>query len=69
MRRIFPLILAVIYAASTSAEERRPARNQLVRVVTISTDRLEGKGGILDCAGLARPTGLRNRIFMRGIER
>ena len=50
MRRIFPLILAVIYAASTSAEERRPARNQLVRVVTISTDRLEGKGGILEGA-------------------
>src|SRR5258708_5087884 len=44
----FFLILTGIYAGAARAEERRPLRNQLVRVVTISTDRLAGKGGVLE---------------------
>jgi beta-ureidopropionase len=44
----FVLILTGIYAGAARAEERRSLRNQLVRVVTISTDRLEGKGGVLE---------------------
>jgi beta-ureidopropionase len=52
---MFPLILAEIYSGSARAEERRPARNPLVRVVTITTDRLEaGKGGLLEQTLLER---------------
>ncbi len=46
----FPLILTVVSAVSArAADERQPARNPLVRVVTISTDRLAGgNGGLLE---------------------
>jgi predicted amidohydrolase len=52
MIRLLPLLLAVVYAGSARADEPRPVRNHLVRVVTISTDRLSANstGGILEGA-------------------
>lgn len=50
--RILLSILAVSCAVSASAGERRPPKNPIVRVVTISTDRLSAdtKGGLLEGA-------------------
>lgn len=48
-KRIFPCILAGICLGSAGAQERRPAPNPVVRVVTISTDRVAQDGkGLLD---------------------
>ena len=47
---VFAGIYAAIGAASVAAQDRKPARNQLVRVVTVGTDRLSpgDKGGVLE---------------------
>jgi beta-ureidopropionase len=52
MIRFLPLILAALCTRSVRADEPRPVRNHLVRVVTVSTDRLaaNSKGGILEGA-------------------
>ena len=52
MIRFLPLFLAAVCTRFARADEPRPVRNHLVRVVTVSTDRLtaNSKGGILEGA-------------------